>query len=260
MPIIQNGSYYLYRKNYKKRQKFNKFIPILLFFCIVFAVFGTFYIFSQLNFADTLNINKCLIFEKKSYFVLSIFSGEREEVVSQQSASKANGAAGYVYEYDGKYYLIANIYESKSDAEIVAEKLIDYQTEILEIKLDNMILAGDYSSKQLSTLKYSLGQVNRAYNYIFNVISLFDHGEILEGEAKQKLQIFANSCQEDREMLANVFPSCCDNVVVYAKIFCNQTVSNISTTSLSTNFSSDSKMLLTQIVFNFFELQKNVKK
>ena len=260
MPIIQNGSYYVYQKDYKNRHKNRKFLPILLFFCVICAVFGTFYIFSRFNLVGALNINKCLIFEKKSYFALSIFSGEREEVDSHQSFSKVNGAACYVYESDGKYYLIANIYSKKNDAEMVAEKLSDYQTEVLEIKLDNMILSEDYTSKQLSTLKYVLGQVNRAYDYIFDVITSFDRGEILEGEAKQKLQIFANSCQGDREMLTNTFPSCCDNIIVYAKIFCNQTVSNISATCLSTNFSSDSKLLLAQIIFNFLGLQKTVKK
>ena len=260
MPIIQNGNYYLYRQSVKKRQKIHKFTAIFVFFCIIFTVFGIFFAFTKINFVNAFNMNKYLIFEQKTYFALSIYSGEKDEVLPKQSFVKANGGAGYVYKSGEKYYMLASIYQTESDAKTVAEKLTEYQTEILSIKLENLILTADYKPEQLTTLKYVLNQVNRAVVEISSIITSFDRGEILEGEAKQKLQIFGTSCQQDRESLSNAFPSCCDNIVANAKIFCSQTISYLESTNLSNNFSSDAKNLIVEIVLNFKEFQKNIKK
>ena len=260
MPIIQNGNYYIYKQNVKNRQKTRKFSAILIFFLIILLVFCVFLTFTKINFTNMFNMNKYLIFEEKTYFGLSICSGEREEVLSNQTYIRANGGAGYVYNSGEKYFLIASIYQTENDANSVAEKLTDYQTEIVKFKLENLILSAEYTSEQLTTLKYVLNQVNRAVIEISKITTSFDRGEILEGEAKQKLQIFGTSCQQDKESLSNAFPSCCDNIIAHAKIFCNQTVSYVTSTNLSTNFSSDAKNLMIEIVVNFLDFQKNIKK
>ena len=260
MPIIQNGSYYVYQQNVKNRQKNHKIMPFFVFLMIIFVVFCVFYAFKQFDFVKVFNMNKYLIFEQKTYYAVSILSGDREEIVANQTMAKSGGSAGYIYQSNQKYYLLANIYNSFDDANSVVQKLTEYQAEIVKIDLDRLILSAEYTPEQLSTLKYVLNGVNRSVDTITNIVTSFDRGEILEGEAKQKLQVFANSCQQDKETLAYAFPLCCDNIVAYAKIFCSQTASNANATNLSTNFSSDAKRLMIEIVFNFVDLQKNVKK
>lgn len=260
MPIIHNGTYYIYHQNAKNRQKYRKFLPIFAFFGIIFVIIAVFYAFTKFDFVSVFNMNKYLIFDAKTYYAVSICSGNREEVSSYQQAAKANGAAGYIYQTNQKFCLLANIYKSFNDAHSVVQKLTEYQAEIVELKLDKLILSAEYSAEQLSALKYVLNEVNRAVDAISEIVISFDRGEILEGEAKQKMQVFANSCQQDKEMLTSAFQYCCDGIVTYAKIFCNQTATNVMSANISTNFSSDAKRLMIDIVTNFVDLQKNVKK
>lgn len=170
-----------------------------------------------------------------------------------------SGGAGYVLRDGEKYFLLASVYDSSESAQKVCQNLTDYDAVSVQIDLPRLVLSADYSSQQISVLKYCLNAVGRAYQSLAEISQSFDRGEILEGEAKQKLQVFGASCQEDKANLSNVFGSNCDNVVVCAKIFLSEAISAISATNLSTNFASDIKSCLLDIIFDFVSFQKNIK-
>lgn len=260
MPIIQNGSYYVFRQSGKNRQKSAKVMVFVMFLAIVFCVGLSFFAFSKINFANKFGLNNFLIFEHKTYFAVSVCQGEKESVLPNQQPLKMSGGAGYVMQQDEKYFLLANIYDSIDDAQKVCQNLTSFEAEVVKIDLPRLVLGGDYSSQQISVLKYCLNVVGRAYKTLSEISQSFDRGEILEGEAKQKLQVFGTSCQEDKQSLSNVFGTNCDNIVVCAKIFLNETISNISACGLSTNFASDIKQCLINTIFDFANFQKSISK
>ena len=123
-----------------------------------------------------------------------------------------------------------------------------------------MILSAKYNSKQIGVLKYSLELVDRFFEIANQILISFDRGEILDAEARQKLQVFKETCQEDKETLIKAFKDSSDLVVTYVKIFQSEVISNLSSAIISKNLSSDLKYLIASTLNSFETLQKNIKK
>ena len=121
-------------------------------------------------------------------------------------------------------------------------------------------MSAKYNSKQIGVLKYSLELVDRFFEIANQILISFDRGEILDAEARQKLQVFKETCQEDKETLIKAFKDSSDLVVTYVKIFQSEVISNLSSAIISKNLSSDLKYLIASTLNSFETLQKNIKK
>ena len=260
MPIIQTQNGYIYKKNKKNTRSKSKFFLVLFLICIVIVV-ATLYLFSKYNLTSALKLNKYLIFEGQTYYFVSVESGDTFRDVSSNSTEiKLQDGAGYVYFKDGKYYLIASAYKSLDDAKSVARTISAYNCQVVEIKLDKLILSADYSQEQLNALKYSINLINRFFDKVYEILISYDRGEILDAEVRQKLQIYQENCQQDKETFAKAFQSSSENIVTYVKIFQSEVISNLSAMIISQNLSSDIKYMIVSTLTSFETLQKNIKK
>ncbi len=261
MPIIQVENGYIYKKN-TKNTKMKKAVFILLLFVIaVLILASSMFAFSKFDFTSAFNMNKYLIYNSKSYYAISLKQGVSfAEVSDETNLIKIQDGAGFVYKQNGTYHLIASTYGSKSDAEKVINNISNYDAQIVEIKFDKLILSAKYTSEQIEMLRYSLGMVDRFFNVVESIIISFDRGEILDAEVRQKLQVFKESCQEDKENLAKVFKDNSDVVVTYVKIFQSEVISNLSSAIVSQNLSGDLKYITISTLSSFEMLQKNIKK
>lgn len=261
MPIIKTESGYIYKINKKNtKHKKAKFAFTLFFACIVLVV-GVLYAFTKVDFTSALKLNKYLIFDKKAYFLVSVSGGQTYAGVSVDATNvKLQDGAGYVYSKNGKYYLIASAYKTFEEANSVATNITTYDTQVVEITFDKLIISAEFSQSQIETLKYSLNLVSRFFDKVSELILSFDRAELLDAEVRQKLQVFKESCQEDKETLSKAFQNSSENIVTYVKIFQNEAISNLSMLIVSQNLSSDMKYALVSTLASFETLQKNIKK
>ena len=261
MPIIQVENGYIYKKNTKGTRHAKAKFLFVLFLISVLVIGFTLFAFTKVDFTSTLKLNNFLIFESKSYYAVSVCSGSSyAEAGYFANDIKLQDGAGYVF-FDGtNYQLLASVYKTKQDAETVASNLTNFNASVVKIEFNRLILSSNYTSSQIEQIKYSLDMVNRFYEKVYDICLAFDRNEILDAEAKQKLQVFKESCQEDKESLSKCFQNSSDKIATYVKIFQSEVISNLSMLIVSQNLSSDMKYSIISTFASFQTLQKNIKK
>lgn len=261
MPIIKVGNGYIYKINSKNTKKAKWKFFLLLLVCLLSATILFMFVFSKFNLTSLFGMNKFEVYSGTSFYAVSLESGDTFTEASQNAnAIKLQDGAGYVYQSGHKYYLLASVYKNKADAERVCENLTDYEARVVEIKYDRLVLNSEFSSEQIRSLKYGLETVDRFFETMQNITLSFDRGEILDAEARHKLQVFKETCQADKEIFSKAFKDSGENIVTYVKIFQNEVISNLSTISVSQNLSSDLKYITLSTIVSFERLQNNVRK
>ena len=262
MPILQTEYGYIYKKNNKKTVMRTPLKAFLFFVLLVVIMFGCFYAFSVVNITTLFGLNQYQIFEQKQYYAVVVAQGDTYfDVANIDKQIKQQGGAGYVLNLDGSCYVIANIYASSDDAQKVCDNLTEsFATSILNIKLSNLVLSAEYTTEQITALKNSLDLVNQSQQKLYEVRISLDKGEILDAEAKQKLQIFNETCQYQKQNLSKVFLDNCDNIVTNVKIFQSELISCLNSIMLSDSLSIDIKYTMASIINSFLTMQKNITK
>lgn len=260
MPIIKVENGYIYKKSTKSARNKWKFF-LILFLVSITVVIACFFAFTKLNFTAVFGLNNFVIYEGDSFFAVSVESADTARELSDNATQvKLQDGAGYILKNGKKCFLIASCYETREDAEKVAHNLSDYACDIVEIKFDKLVLNSNYASEEIKLLKHSFTLVNRFFESVQNISLAFDRGEILDAEARQKLQLFKETCQAERENLAKAFSSSSDVAITYVKIFQSEVISNLASLIVSQNLSSDMKYLLISTLVSFGELEKSIKK
>ena len=261
MPIIQVENGYIYKINSKNKKHGKAKFLFLLFLCVVLIFCGCLFLFSNVNMTSLFGLNNYSVYDGNRFFAVSLESGESFSSASENSNYvKLQDGAGYVYGKNGKYFLLAGIYKTQTDAQKVCDKISSYDAEVVEIKFDKLVLNSTYSSEQIKALRYGIAMVDRFFETMQNITICLDRGEILDAEARQKLQIFKETCQQDKETMSNTFKDSSDYFVTYVKIFHSEVISNLSTLVVSQNLSSDLKYITISTLVSFEKLQQNVKK
>lgn len=260
MPILQTEYGYIYKKNNNKTVLKTSFKVFLLFILIVIIVVGCFSVFSVVNFTNLFGLNKYQIFEQKQYYAVVVAEGQDYFAVSGiDKQIKEQGGAGYVLNLNNTCYVIANIYSTSNDAQKVCDNLVNtFNATILTVNLSNLVLSAEYTTEQITTLKNTLNMVNLSHKTLYDICLKIDKGEILDAEAKQKLQVFNETCQYQKQNLSKVFADNCDNIVTNVKIFASELISSINVLMLSNSLSVDIKYTIASIINSFLSLQNKV--
>ena len=261
MPIIQTESGFIYKK-VRKNTSFGKTkFLLIMFLCSVLITAGCFYLFTKFDITSALSLNKYLIFESKSYYAVCMQKAEDYTEVSNVAQNiKISDGAGYVLKFNNNYYVVASCYSAYDDAKNVADKITNYSAEVLEIKFDRLIISLELKTEQIAALKHCCGVVNRAFDSLYEIVLCLDRGEILDAEARQKLQVFKEICLEDKETFNKAFQNNLETAITRVKIFQSEVISNISMLLISQNLSSDIKYSIASILDSFLTLQKNITK
>lgn len=262
MPILQTEYGYIYKKNNKKTGVSKPLKMLLFFICFLVIVFACLNIFSLVNLTSIFGFNKYQIFSQTNYYAVVVAEGQDYFAVSGVDKQiKQQGGAGYVINLNNTCYVIANIYSSRDDAQKVCDNLADtFSATVLQLNLSNLVLSAEYTIEQITALKNTLNLVNQSHQKLYDICLSFDKGEILDAEAKQKLQVFNETCQYQKQNLSKVFLDNCDNIVTNVKIFASELISNINALVLSNNLSIDIKYTMASIINSFLSLQNNIIK
>ena len=114
-------------------------------------------------------------------------SGATEtELSSFKQELQAQNGAGYICEKDGKFYLIASIYENFNDAELVKNNLqaSGIETEILTIELEESNVEGNFSADEKTILTNCLKSKIETFKELYDVAISLDTNVFDKTKAK----------------------------------------------------------------------------
>lgn len=261
MPIIKTQNGYIYKKTTKQTKHNKALFVFLLFLVSVVVACGVLFVFARVDITSALKLNKYQIFSQTNYYAVSVASGENfSDVSADADMLKLADGAGFVLKQNGKYYLIASIYSTSADANAVAQNILDYQCQVVNVCLKNLIINQSFLANQINALKYALQLVNRAYQTLTDIVQTFDRAELLDAEARQKLQVFRETCQQDKTNFDLAFQNNYESIVTSVKIFQAEVISSLSALLISKNLSSDIKYAICGTISGFCTLQTSVTK
>ncbi|MDD3396977.1 MAG: hypothetical protein PHR96_00300 [Clostridia bacterium] len=162
------------RKNKEKLSKakggkffviFSCFISIAL--CVALAdLFSTF-----ITVGSFAGVNGGKINAYSIYAVELHQSSIKSSALEQATVVKKIGGAGYVWESEGVFYVIASAYIEENDATKVKENLIEsgYTAEILKIDFCEISIGRNYSAEELSALSSALNLFKNTYKNLYDI-------------------------------------------------------------------------------------------
>lgn len=126
-------------------------------------------------------------FEQQTVYAISVAnSNQQESLLSQQNSLQSKNGAGYIYQMDQTYHLIASIYENINDAELVKNNLktSGIDCEIKTISLQSKQIEGNFSSDEKSVLTTCAKSKFDIFKKLYDVSISLDTCLIDEKQAK----------------------------------------------------------------------------
>ena len=125
--------------------------------------------------------------DDQTVYAISMTSGTTEaELSSSKQELQTQNGAGYIYEKDDKFYLIASIYENFNDAELVKNNLqtSGVKTEILTIVLEKSRVEGNFSADEKTILTNCLKSKIETFKDLYDVAISLDTNVFDKTKAK----------------------------------------------------------------------------
>lgn len=125
--------------------------------------------------------------DDQTVYAISMTSGTTEaELTSSKQELQAQNGAGYIYEKDDKFYLIASIYENFNDAELVKNNLqtSGVETEILTMVLEKSKVEGNFSADEKTILTNCLKSKIETFKNLYDVAISLDTNVFDKTKAK----------------------------------------------------------------------------
>ncbi len=115
--------------------------------------------------------------EEQTVYAISMATSENsDELKAQKTQLQAQNGAGYIFEQDDKFYLLASVYENVNDAEKVKDNLKNqgYESEILNITLEKNKIEGNFSNEEKGILETSLKSNFDVFKSLYDVAISLD--------------------------------------------------------------------------------------
>lgn len=152
-----------------------KKFPYFLTFFIMIAILlclSVGYLISTVLVTTNLFQTALKIEQQATYHLLSIYQSENKENCEKlKSEFQKKNCAGYIYEEDGTFHIIASIYDNKNDAELVKNRLIldGFDAKILNYSENSHTFEGNFSQKESEVLKDCLQAKNNIYKSLYDI-------------------------------------------------------------------------------------------
>ena len=120
------------------------------------------------------------------YFVVYRTADNSISASSLSGTASSYGGAGYVFRYDGNYYITLSCYYKESDAKKVCESLKkrDLDCEILKVKKNKFELTNHTARKNSELYKGNLNTLNSLSALAYECANGLDSGEYNQSKAK----------------------------------------------------------------------------
>ena len=135
------------------------------------------------SFGYTTNISS----QPQTVFAISLQSDENPKDLNENVTSlQSQNGAGFVFEQENKFYLIASVYENVNDAELVKNNLNSsgINSEIIEIPLENNSIKGNFDTNEKEILSASLKANYNTFKSLYDIAISLDTGVFDMSKAK----------------------------------------------------------------------------
>ena len=167
------------------------------------------YFFSNILISSGLFSNTSLVStEKQTVYAISMSKNESMEEVSKAKAElQSKNGAGFVYESENYFHLIASIYENKADAELVKNNLSSQSIscEVLTIELPSKNLEGNFANSEKTVLLDCLKAKFQTFKKLYDVAISIDTKVVDATNAKLQCNNIYSSFMETKTNYETVF-------------------------------------------------------
>lgn len=125
--------------------------------------------------------------DSQNLYAISMASSTSEnDLTSQKENLQSQNGAGYIYEKDEKFYLLASIYENYNDAELVKNNLKTngIEAEILTITLDTIQIEGNFTADEKNMLSNGIKSSVETFKNLYDVAISLDTSVFDKTKAK----------------------------------------------------------------------------
>ncbi len=146
--------------------------------------------------ANIFQNNSSASFDKQIVYAISMDKSETKESLSDKIKElQSQNGAGYIYESENFFYVIASLYENQNDAEKVKSNLetSGVSAEILKIELSEIKIKGNFSAERKEILNKCLRADFDTFKVLYDVAISLDTNVFDKTKAKlQCNNIFSN--------------------------------------------------------------------
>ena len=182
-------NYYEDVKIIKKPLKY-KIKSLLKIFVLIITIVGCFFVATKFSSALTVgNLGLLIVYGDtvvkvggNSWYAVTLGEYDRYEDAERVAlGSTIQGASGFVWEQDEKYWVIGNVYSKKEDAETVVENMLgtNYSLGVLEIQFPKLKLNFDvYDNADMSLIDTAFEIFDEVYSLLYSYSIKYDKGEM----------------------------------------------------------------------------------
>lgn len=229
-----------------------KLKKIFILSSIVFVLIGTIFASVFLSKALTVgNITSVIVYGSQDlkidshqmYLVTLGNYSTYDEAEKVALGSTVQGASGYIWDMDGKYYVVGSAYKNISDANIVKNNLqsSNYSIEVLQLDFPKInINYSDFENKDVAKIKKGFDFVDEVYDSLYNYSIKFDLGEInnfaicsnissIRGECKVEISDIQSLLVDKKSTSLQKLINCLTKIDEILNISILKTIDNSST-------------------------------
>ncbi len=153
---------------------------------------------------------------QKVYAISMQKSEVRDELSDASVQLQLQNGAGFVFERDDQFYLLASIYENINDAELVKNNLKSsgVDAEVLEVEIKKESLSGNFSNEEKNILNEAMKANFEAFKDLYDVAISLDTSVFDKANAKLECNKIYSSLITKQTNLNSFFKD--DNTEIYA--------------------------------------------
>lgn len=167
-------------------------IKLILSIVVIFLVLGgvvvsAFYISKSITVANLGSLfvyggTKIKIGESVVYMLSLGEFNNRGDAEKVSLGATVQGASGFVWEKDNRYFVVGSMYKSNEDAEKVKNNLLgssNYKAEVVQVKYPKINISfDDYENSDVDKIENAISFFDDVYLEVYNWSLKFDKGEI----------------------------------------------------------------------------------
>lgn len=192
----------------KKNGKFFAIVTLLVCFCLSLTLADLFS--NVITIKAFNNISTTGRQTEYSFYAISLFDGSSQATAKEQVSNvMKQGGAGFVWQKDNKFYVLASAYLEENDAKMVKNNLKESEIEasIVKIQIPEIAISGNFTSMENSSLTAALKAFKTAYEKLYDVSVSLDTKIKTESECKMEVADIKNNLSKTEVAFSSVFDS-----------------------------------------------------
>ncbi|MGN1207839.1 MAG: hypothetical protein ACI4TI_00015 [Christensenellales bacterium] len=261
-------AYAKYRFDYKQSKKRSKkhkgFAVFFVLFCLFVVIFFSISFSNFLVVGKVVNAGSTFVQDTKILYALSLNScSNKSQALELSSEQQKQGGAGFVFESDGKFFVISSIYSSLKDCQKVKQNLSGsgINSDIVKITLLPISIKINLNSSSSTILSQAINSFYENYLTLYKLSIEFDQQKIDVSKLKSSVKNLFESNATILQNFSKCFSTSSNASLLYVKIYlkkANSILENFLSKDESSNLSSEIKQTYCQMINTYFDLCEEI--